>query len=129
MEYLYHGSDKKVSVLVPHQAKDECFEKGCQYAVYATSNKNMALAFALGGIPNNNGELVREMMPEYGDIMQFIKGYPNKGGKGYLYVLDKKDFKYEYGTQWVCYRAVTPLKVIEIDVDDYLYLCNVYEEG
>ena len=40
-EYLYHGSPVKVDKLVPNQAYDTGFESGCQYAVYATSNKKM----------------------------------------------------------------------------------------
>lgn len=128
MEYLYHGSSRKVHVLAPHQACDKEFEEGCQYAVYATSNRNMALAFALGEIPNDKGEVERVMMPEYGDVMQFVKGTPNYGGKGYLYVLDKKDFHYAYGTQWICFHDVKPLSIIEIEVNDYLYLCKVNEE-
>lgn len=128
MEYLYHGSSGYFDKLIPQQAYDIGFEEGCQKAVYATSNKNMALAFALGSVPNKNGEIERVMMPEFGDIMVFEKGTPNYGGKGYLYVLDKKKFQHAMGSQWVCFEEIEPIEIQEIDVDDYLYLCLVKEK-
>ncbi|MCM1039168.1 MAG: hypothetical protein NC434_07585 [Ruminococcus sp.] len=128
MEYLYHGSSIKCEVLVPHQAIDTGFAEGCQNAVYATSDKNMALAFALGARPDENGELERVMLPEYGNIMVFEKGTPDYGGKGYLYILDKAGFQHALGTQWVSFKAVKPIKIIEINVDDHLDLCMVKEK-
>lgn len=128
MDYLYHGSSGYFEKLIPRQAYDIGFEEGCKKAVYATSNKNMALAFALGAVPNKNGEIERVMMPEFGDIMVFEKGTPNYGGKGYLYVLDKKKFQHAMGSQWVCFEEIEPIEIQEIDVDDYLYLCLVKEK-
>lgn len=122
---LYHGSPNKYDTLIPHQAYDTGFEAGCQNAVYATTSKTMATCFALGAVEDENGELEREMMPEHGDKMVFRKGHPNYGGKGYLYVLDGEKFVHAMGTQWVCFTEVTPLEVIEIDVDDYLEYCVV----
>lgn len=127
MEYVYHGSSGLYKVLIPHQAYDTGFEEGCRKAIYATTNQNMALAFALGAIPNRKGEVERIMKPEYGDIVIFEKGTPNYGGKGYLYILDKSKFVHSLGTQWVCFDEVVPIKIVEINVDDYLYLCMVKE--
>lgn len=83
-EYLYHGSPYKYDILIPSQAFDIGFEAGCQLAVYATSNRNMALCFALGCVADSEKEVERTMMPEYGDKMLFKNGHPNYGGKGYL---------------------------------------------
>ena len=127
MDYLYHGSSGYFKVLIPHQAYDTGFEEGCKKAVYATTSKNMALGFALGAIPNQNGEVERLMMPEYGDTMIFEKGQPNYGGKGYLYVLDKAKFQHSMGTQWISFDKIKPLDIIEINVNDYLHLCVVKE--
>ena len=60
---MFHGSSNYFDVLKPHQAFDTGYKEGCQNAVYATSNKNMALAFALGSIPNVDGEVKRMIMP------------------------------------------------------------------
>lgn len=122
---LYHGSPKRYDVLIPHQAYDTGFQEGCQNAVYATTNKAMAICFALGAVEDENGEVEREMMPEYGDKMVFKKGHPNYGGEGYLYVIDSDRFQYAMGSQWVCFEEVKPLEVIEINVDDYLDFCVV----
>lgn len=123
--FLYHGSPNKYEVLIPHQAYDVGFEEGCQNAVYATTSKAMAICFALGAVEDDNGDVEREMMPEYGDKMVFKKGHPNYGGKGYLYVIDGSRFQHAMGTQWVCFEEVTPLEVIEINVNDYLDYCVV----
>lgn len=122
---LYHGSQNQYDILIPHQAYDTGFEEGCQNAVYATKNKAMAICFALGAVADENGEIEREMMPEYGDKMIFRKGHPNYGGKGYVYVLDSEGFVPTLGTQYVCFSQVKPLEVIEINVDDYLEYCIV----
>ena len=123
-EYLYHGSPKKLDKLVPNQAYDTGFQEGCQYAVYATSNRNMAICFSLSCVEeNDNAE--RIMLPEYGDKMVFKHCHPNYGGTGYLYMLDKAKFTHAMGTQWVCYEEIVPEKIIEISVDDYLNLCVI----
>ena len=123
-EFLYHGSPKRLDKLVPNQAYDTGFEEGCQFAVYATSNKTMAICFALGCVEENeNAE--RIMLPEYGDKMVFKNCHPNYGGKGFLYLLDKEKFAHAMGTQWVCYEEIYPDDVIEIFVDDYLSYCII----
>lgn len=40
---LYHGSTNKYDVLIPHQAYDTGYAEGCQNAVYASSEKEMAM--------------------------------------------------------------------------------------
>ena len=124
---LYHGSPNKFEVLIPHQAYDSGFVAGCQKAVYATTNKTMAIGFALGAVADENGEVEREMMPEYGEKMVFKKGHPNYGGKGYLYVIESENFQHAMGSQWVCFEEVHPIEIIEINVDDYLEYCMIKE--
>lgn len=124
-DVLYHGSSQKCQVLIPHQAYDIGFEEGCQLAVYASTNRNMAIGFALGAVPNEKGEIERVMMPEFGDKMVFKKGTPNYGGKGYLYVLPKDKFQHAMGSQWVCFEEVKPLEVIELEVNEHLDVCVV----
>lgn len=124
-QILYHGSPIKCDILIPHQAYDTGFETGCRNAVYATDSKAMAICFALGVAPDENGEIEREMMPEYGERIIFHKGTPNYGQKGYIYVLDGSNFVHAMGTQWVCFDEVKPIEMIEINVDDYLNYCEV----
>ena len=123
-EYLYHGSPVRVDKLIPNQAYDTGFEEGCQYAVYATTNRIMAICFALGCVEESeNAE--RIMLPEYGDKMVFRNCHPNYGGKGYVYVLSKEKFSHAMGSQWVCFEEIVPDEVIEINVDDYLDYCII----
>lgn len=110
---LYHGSSIYTNILIPKTAYDWGYEEGCMNAVYATSNKNQALSFALGSVPDSNGEVERLMDIAYGDKMIFWKGRPNLDGIGYLYILEGKDFIYTRGTQWVCKNNVIPLEIIK----------------
>ena len=47
-EYVFHGSPIKVEKLILNQAYDIEYKEGCQYAVYATTNKIMAILFSMG---------------------------------------------------------------------------------
>ena len=123
-EYLFHGSPIKVDKLIPNQACDVEYKEGCQYAVYATTNKMMAILFSMGCIETgDNAE--RIMMPEYGDKMLFKNCHPNYNVKGYLYYLDKSKFIHAMGSQQVCYEEIEPDCIEEIDVNDYLEYCVI----
>ena len=125
-EVLWHGSPYKLDKLEPRQAVDVGFEEGCQLAVYATSNKEMAICFALGCEENQPGvDGKRTMLPEYGNRMVFEGCHPRYGAKGYLYQLDPSGFTHAMGSQWVCFQEVTPLERIELNVDDHLELCII----
>jgi hypothetical protein len=122
--FLYHGSSKRVNILLPKKASDWKFEAGRHFGVYATSNRDVALAFALGGIPDETGTCHRVIREKDRKTLKmvFVRGHPNFGGKGYLYKLSSKGFRYVGGDQWVCENPVNPIKIIEIKVDDYLHL-------
>jgi hypothetical protein len=111
-------------VLLPHQAEDFLNPAGSQYGVWATSNRDIALAFALGAVPDETGSVARIMRPQ--DLnpvkMVYIQGHPNFGGKGYLYAVLSEGFEHVAGEIWICRESVTPLEILEINVDDYLHL-------
>lgn len=122
--FLYHGSSLLVDKLKSFQAYDWGFKEGNQYAVYATSEYEIALAFALGAVLDEEGKCDRVMDPKYGTPVQmiFFSGHPNYKGKGYVYKFSSEGFIYAGGTQWINPNPVTPIEVNEIKVDDYLHL-------
>jgi hypothetical protein len=123
-KYLYHGSSKRLEILSPHQAEDFLNPAGSQYGVWATSNRDVALAFALGAAPDETGGVTRIMQPQ--DLnpvkMVYVQGHPNFGGKGYLYTVSSNRFEHVAGEVWICREPVIPLETLEIHVDDYLHL-------
>jgi hypothetical protein len=123
-DFLYFGDSKRRVMLLPSQKYCRSEKQGSQDAIYAYSNRNIALAYALGAVPDENGRLDRIMDYKYGGevAMLFLKGHPAFGGKGYVYKLAVKGFIFTGGTQWVNFSPVTPLEITEIDVDNYLYL-------
>jgi hypothetical protein len=119
---LYHGSMKRVDILLSSQSVDWLSRDGNQCGVYATADREIALAFALGWVPDEAGNCSR-MIKGPDKRMVFVDGRPNLGGKGYLYVLPPDRFRCLPGSkQWVCSEPVRPLEIIEINVDDYVHL-------
>ncbi|WP_199613662.1 hypothetical protein [Paenibacillus alkalitolerans] len=122
--FLFHGGSKLVDELKPNQAYDWGHNEGNQFAVYATSIKDHAIAFALGVVPDEHGNSSRVMHPKYGEPLKmiFVSGHPNYGGKGYVYKVSSEGFTYAGGNQWVNPNPVTPIEIIEINVDEHLHL-------
>ena len=122
--FLYHGSSKYFKIILPYQAYDSAYDEGCYEAVYATSEKDIALSFALGAVPDEFGKIGRVMDKKYGDDIKmiFYHGHPNFGDRGFLYKLSSEGFVYTRGTQWISFQSVIPIEIYEINVDDYLYL-------
>ena len=77
--YLYHGSSKRVDYLKPSKAEDWLSPIGNKIGVYATSNKDIALAFALGAMKDKKGNVSRFILHEEGKSVQmiFLYGSPN----------------------------------------------------
>lgn len=123
-EFLYHGSSKNVKVLLPRQAENWINNSNALYGVYATHIRDIALAFTLGGIPDETGTVSMRIELQNTDPikMVYIHGHPNFSGKGYLYKLSSKRFKQINIYEWICNQTVEPLTVTEINVDDHLHL-------
>jgi hypothetical protein len=116
---LYHGSDVRVDVLRPHLAHDVERAAGRRHGVYATHDRDVALGFALGCVPD------REHHPwavwfEIDPVkVVYAFARPNLGGTGYLYTVSSKRFEQTGSHEWVHRGCVTPLSVEEIEVDDH----------
>ena len=123
-QYLYRGSSERVDVLRPRRQLNQRRKEDSQYAVYATSDRDIALAFALGAVPDREGGgLCTHMREGHKPVeMIYVRGHPNLGGKGYLYKLSIEGFEHVGGDQWVCRGPVTPVAILEINVDDYSHL-------
>lgn len=122
---LYHGSQEKIDVLLPHDAFDGLSDVGTATGIFATPHRELALVFALGAIPDTQGRITR--LVQSVDPMRVIclEGRPNCGGKGYLYTVDSATFRRLDDAQWISDEAVIPLHVEEINVDDYLHMVEV----
>ncbi len=95
---------------------------GSRLGVYATPNRQVALAFAMGSIPDENGRVTKVMLGLNPVQMIYVEGHPNLGGKGYLYTMLNEDFEQVDELQWVSQKPVTPLEILEFNVDDYNHM-------
>jgi hypothetical protein len=123
MKILYHGSPNKIEgeKLIPHKAEDlEKKEENMYKAVYATDNKEIAIAMAIISSKGIHASSLKKEKP-YGRI---YKGKLEQN-EVYLYYLDAKDFQQQKGNelgQWISESAVKPIKVEKIKIKDYLNL-------
>ena len=118
---LYHGSPHKVERLEPRPARGVRPEHDTLTAVYATDSRNMAIAFAMSGVPDEKGHLSWTLEME-GDrpVIAYQAGRPREGQPGFVYSLAPEGFRKVADHQWVSYSSVTPISCKTIKVDDYL---------
>jgi hypothetical protein len=118
---LYHGSSERLEHLEPRQATGVGESRDQQHAVYATHHRMLAIAFAMRGIPDSQGDLLWELKTE-SDPPQIIysAGTPRIGKTGFLYQFSSDGFEAVDDWQWVSKNKVLPIAVEEFLVDDYL---------
>lgn len=131
-EYVFHGSPFKLEILEPNQAYNRQKKEGGEYddvpdgepAVFASPSVDAAIFLAV--INHTNAPL--------GSWAGFT--YNNKKGHfgfratketmdqinektiGYVYVLDKNKFEIGDANEPVSYKAISPVKVIEVKKED-----------
>lgn len=126
--FLYHGSHIKTDVLLPHQAFDGLSDIGTAHGVFATPYRELALVFALGAKPDAHGRITRLVQSLDPINVVFLEGTPNVGGTGYIYVVESTSFEQLDDAQWISRKAVQPISVEEIHVDDHLNIVQYVDE-
>jgi hypothetical protein len=112
---LYHGSNKKIIILKPRQPSFDIKENSMK-AVFATSNKNTAIAM---GLTTQKGS---ESFGSHDKVcINFVKGYP-KMKYIYLHYLNSKDFKHNRGEEYISTKEVKPFKIEKYNVSDLSHL-------
>ena len=121
-EILYHGSSKRLEFLEPQQASGVGELRDQQHAIYATHHKTLAIAFAMRGVYDQNGDLEWELKTSF-DPPKIIysAGTPRIGETGFLYQFSRTGFEQIDDWQWVAKEQVKPLSVEEFQVNDYLH--------
>ena len=117
---LYHGSPNRLDRLEPRPARGVGPQHDTLTAVYATDSRNMAIAFAMSGVPDEKGNLSWTLEME-GDrpVISYQAGRPRWGQLGFVYSLSPEGFQKVAAHQWVSFSPVTPISCETIKVDDY----------
>lgn len=127
---LYHGSPQRLERLEPRPARGVGPEHDTLTAVYATDSRNMAIAFAMSGVPDEKGYLSWTMeMEGDGPAITYQAGCPRAGELGFVHVISPQGFNKVADHQWVCYSAVSPVSIETIRVDDYLGWVRLKDES
>lgn len=127
-EYLYHGSQNKLDILIPQQAAGERNIDSLK-AIYAAGTMDEVIPFALpirwypdtpDGKRNfecSNGKVLLK----YGSL--------DPDGVGYVYKVRADSFEKIDGWQWVSQEKCLPVEIMEIKVADYLDRVEFSEEA
>lgn len=116
---LYHGSNKEIAILEPRKPFFD-LKKNSMKAVFATSNKKLALAM---GLTSQKGS---ESFGSHDKLMiNFVKGYP-KMKYICLHYLDSKHFKHNGREEYISVQKEIPLKTEKIAVAE---LSNLWRKS
>ncbi len=118
-QYLYHGSQYKLDILIPQQAAGGR-DIDSMKAIYAAETLNDVIPFALPirWYPDNP-EGKRDFECRDGKV--FLNyGSLDPNGVGYVYKVKSDSFEKIDEWQWVSMESCDPVEVIEIKVADYL---------
>mgnify|MGYP006989190130 CR=1 FL=1 len=127
-EYLYHGSQYKLEILIPQQAAGGR-DLDSMAAVYAAETMDQVIPFALPirWYPDNPGGR-RDFACHDGKIL-LIYGSLDPRGIGYVYKVRADSFEKIDDWQWISRESCRPVEVIEIKVSDYLDRVQFTEEA
>ena len=117
-KYLYHGSGIKLKFLTPKNPIGENDPKSCVKGIYATSDKNFALAIA----SCRSSKDVHAFNNRKTHVQNIVKGWPDENATVYLYVLDSKDFIHNSGSEWVTNKKIKPIRIEKHLVKDLKHL-------
>jgi hypothetical protein len=112
--FVYHGSLKRIEKLEPRKP-DDPDPRHSKKGVYATSDKDFALGFAMTKSDTNHCFFSHDKM-----MFNLVKGKPNK--TIYLHVLDAADFQHNHKSEFICDREVVPVEIIKIDTSELGHL-------
>jgi hypothetical protein len=112
---LYHGSDKKIKVLEPKQPFFDLKENSMK-AIFATSNKNRAIAMAL-----TNQKKSSSFMSHNKVLINFVQGQP-KMKYVYLHYLKSDNFKHNRKDEYISTKKAKPFKIEQYKVADLSHL-------
>jgi hypothetical protein len=112
---LYHGSDKRISMLEPREPFQDLKENSMK-AVFATDNKNLAIGMALA-----NQKYSASFRSYDKNIINFVRGYP-KMKYVYLHYLKTNNFNFNRGGEFISFEKEKPFKIEKIKVSDLKHL-------
>ncbi len=127
-EYLYHGSQYKLDVLIPQQAAGGR-DIDSMMAIYAAETIDDVIPFALPirWYPDSP-EGRRDFECHDGKVL-LKYGSLNPDGVGYVYKVRADSFEKADEWQWVSRESCQPVEVIEIKAADYLDRVQFSEEA
>lgn len=127
-QYLYHGSQYKLDVLIPQQAAGGCDIESLK-AIYAVATIDEVIPFALPirWYPDTP-EGKRDFECRDGKVL-LKYGSLDPNGVGYVYKVHAASFEKIDEWQWISQEKCLPVEVIEIKVADYLDRVEFSEEA
>ena len=121
-KYIFHGSHSLFDVCKPQKAKCDTHAKENELnAIYGSDDINFAVLFAFEKLPKEHFSWSANYIDGEWRGVLYDDTYINNNDFGYLYLFDKSNFvpTREGSCQFVCKKALKPIKIIKVFYKDF----------
>ncbi len=134
--FLLHGSTRKiVENLKPYKANDKIKESGNRLAIYITRVPMVAMFCALtGGVDglarrhSSHTKIVQDEV-SYDEMYFGVSDINKVASGGFIYILGKDQVDEEANGEFLAYREVSPLAILEINRKDFPFDINIFDDN
>ena len=121
-KYIFHGSPVLFNICKPHKAHCGTRSKeNEQMAIYGSDDINFAVLFSFKKLHQNRSSWSANYVDGEWRGILYNGTYIDNDDCGYLYLFDKSNFAptIEGGSQFVCKKAIKPIKIIKVFYKDF----------
>jgi len=127
-EYLYHGSQYFLEILIPQKAKDNS-AIGSQFAIYACEHFSSVIPFALPIRWYPDNPTGKRSFSCHRDKTLIEYGSIDPNGVGYVYKINSEYFEKIDDWQWTTTKEIHPIEITKINVADYWHNISFSDEA
>jgi hypothetical protein len=134
--FLLHGSTRRITEnLKPYQANDKAKESGNRRAIYITKVPAVAMFCALtGGVDglsrrHSSHTKIEKNCIDYEEMYFGVNHLDMVTETGYIYILGKNQVDEEINGEFLAYKEICPLAIIEIWRKDFPFKIDYFKEG
>jgi hypothetical protein len=121
-EFIYHGSQDKFNILLPHTARGNPNLSGAECGIYAYEHKERCIPFTFAIYPLNGhiSSSISTTDDNYTSILTISEGILDEDHIGYIYKISSETFEKIDKLQWLSKVPVTPIEIIEIYTKNHI---------
>lgn len=121
-KFIFHGSHHLFDICKPQKAKCDTHAKENELtAIYGSDDINFAVLFAFQKLPKEHYSWSANYVNGEWRGFLYDDTYIDNNDYGYLYIFNKSDFAptSKGSSQFVCKKALKPIKIIKVFYKDF----------